>query len=100
MGSEGITKQKVAQQPQAKGSPAPLSKRVNADRSSAVRSKWLEEEIARIEFRIRQLDDLLETEGDDLHENTDLSLLEQRWNERESLSASRDELLAEWLELA
>lgn len=100
VGSEGITKQKVAQQPQAKGSPAPLSKRVNADRSSAVRSKWLEEEIARIEFRIRQLDDLLETEGDDLHENTDLSLLEQRWNERESLSASRDELLAEWLELA
>ncbi|OME96284.1 MULTISPECIES: ribosomal protection-like ABC-F family protein [Paenibacillus] len=98
-GSEGITKQKVAQQPQAKDSPAPLSKRVNADRSSAVRSKWLEEEIARIEFRIRQLDDWLETEGDDLHEDTDLSLLEQRWNERESLSASRDELLAEWLEL-
>ncbi|WP_339271956.1 ABC-F family ATP-binding cassette domain-containing protein [Paenibacillus sp. FSL K6-1330] len=98
-GSEGITKQKVAQQPQAKDSPAPLSKRVNADRSSAVRSKWLEEEIARIEFRIRQLDDWLETEGDDLHEDTDLSLLEQRWNERELLSASRDELLAEWLEL-
>ncbi|MGG3311562.1 ribosomal protection-like ABC-F family protein [Paenibacillus lautus] len=98
-GSEGITKQKVAQQPQAKDSSAPLSKRVNADRSSAVRSKWLEEEIARIEFRIRQLDDWLETEGDDLHEDTDLSLLEQRWNERELLSASRDELLAEWLEL-
>ncbi|MGO4788027.1 ribosomal protection-like ABC-F family protein [Paenibacillus sp. 2KB_20] len=98
-GSEGITKQKVAQQPQAKDSPAPLSKRVNADRSSAVRSKWLEEEIARIEFRIRQLDDWLETEGDDLHEDTDLSLLEQRWNERELLSTSRDELLAEWLEL-
>lgn len=98
-GSEGITKQKVAQQPQAKDSPAPLSKRVNADRSSAVRSKWLEEEIARIESRIRQLDGWLETEGDDLHEDTDLSMLEQRWNERESLSASRDELLAEWLEL-
>ncbi|WP_098742759.1 ribosomal protection-like ABC-F family protein [Paenibacillus sp. EZ-K15] len=98
-GVDVIPKQKMAQQPQAKDSPAPLSKRVNADRSSAVRSKWLEEEIARIESRIRQLDGWLETEGDDLHEDTDLSMLEQRWNERESLSASRDELLAEWLEL-
>ncbi|MBT2761722.1 ribosomal protection-like ABC-F family protein [Paenibacillus sp. ISL-20] len=98
-GVDVIPKQKLAQQLQVKDSPSPLSKRVKADRSTAERSKWLEEEIARIEFRIRQLDSWLETEGDDLHEDTDLSLLEQRWNERESLSASRDEFLAEWLEL-
>lgn len=97
-GVDVIPKQKMAQQPQAKDSPAQLSKRVNADRSTADRSKWLEEEIARIESRIRQLDGWLEMEDDDLHKDTDLSLLEQRWNERESLSASRDELLAEWLE--
>lgn len=98
-GVDVIPKQKVIQQAQAKNSTAQLTKRVNPDRSSAERSKWLEEEIARLETRIRQLDGWLETEGDDLHEDTDLSLLEQRWNERESLSASRDELLAEWLEL-
>ncbi|WP_194541681.1 ribosomal protection-like ABC-F family protein [Paenibacillus sp. JZ16] len=98
-GREGISKQKAEPQPQAKDSPALLAKNVNADRSSAERAKWLEEEIARIETRIRQLDGWLESEGGDLHEDTDLSLLEQRWNDRELLSASRDELLAEWLDL-
>lgn len=98
-GREGIPKQKAGQQPQAKDSPALLAKRLNPDRSSAERAKWLEEEITRLETRIRLLDGWLEREGDDLQEDADLSLLEQRWNERESLSASRDELLAEWLEL-
>ena len=84
---------------QAKDSPALLTKKLNADRSSAERAKWLEEEIARIETRIRELDGWLEREGGDLHEDTDLSQLERRWNDRELLSASRDELLAEWLEL-
>ncbi|PCL94382.1 ribosomal protection-like ABC-F family protein [Paenibacillus lautus] len=68
-------------------------------RSAAERSKWLEEEIARLETRIRQLDGWLETEGS-ISGNSDMSLLEERWNERESLAASRDELLAEWLELS
>lgn len=98
-GREGIPKQKAEPQPQAKDSPALLTKKLNADRSSAERAKWLEEEIARIETRIRELDGWLEREGGDLHEDTDLSQLEQRWNDRELLSASRDELLAEWLEL-
>ncbi|RAR45518.1 ribosomal protection-like ABC-F family protein [Paenibacillus sp. MDMC362] len=98
-GREAVPKQKAGQQPQAKDSPALLAKNVNAGRSSAGRAKWLEEEIARIETRIRQLDGWLECEGGDLHKDTDLSLLEQRWNDRELLSASRDELLAEWLEL-
>ncbi|MBU5348908.1 ribosomal protection-like ABC-F family protein [Paenibacillus lautus] len=93
-GREGIPKQKGGQ-PQAKDSPALLAKKLNADR----RAKWLEEEIARIETRIRELDGWLEREGGDLHEDTDLSLLEQQWNDRELLSASRDELLAEWLDL-
>lgn len=97
-GREGIPKQKGGQ-PQAKDSPALLAKKLNADRSSAERAKWLEEEIARIETRIRELDGWLEREGGDLHEDTDLSLLEQQWNDRELLSASRDELLAEWLDL-
>lgn len=98
-GREGIPKQNAEPQPQAKDSPALLAKNVNTDRYSAERAKWLEEEIARIETRIRQLDGWLESEGSDLHEDTDLSLLEQRWNDRELLSASRDELLAEWLDL-
>lgn len=70
-----------------------------SDRSAAERSKWLEEEIARLETRIRQLDGWLETEGS-ISGNLDMSQLEERWNERESLAASRDELLAEWLELS
>ncbi|MCT1397731.1 ATP-binding cassette domain-containing protein [Paenibacillus sp. p3-SID867] len=98
-GREGIPKQKAEPKPQAKDSPALLTKKLNADRSSAERAEWLEEEIARIETRIRELDGWLEREGGDLHEDTDLSQLEQRWNDRELLSASRDELLAEWLEL-
>lgn len=98
-GREGIPKQKAEPQPQAKDSPALLAKNVNTDRSSAERAKWLEGEIARIETRIRELDGWLEREGGDLHEDTDLSLLEQQWNDRELLSASRDELLAEWLDL-
>lgn len=70
-----------------------------SDRSAAERSKWLEEEIARLETRIRQLDGWHETEGS-ISGNSDMSQLEERWNERESLAASRDELLAEWLELS
>lgn len=52
-----------------------------------------------METRIRQLDGWLETEGS-ICGNSDMSQLEERWNERESLAASRDELLAEWLELS
>ncbi|MCM3256444.1 ABC-F family ATP-binding cassette domain-containing protein [Paenibacillus lautus] len=79
--------------------PAKKFERNHPDRSAAERSKWLEEEIARLETRIRQLDGWLETEGS-ISGNSDMSLLEERWNERESLAASRDELLAEWLELS
>ncbi|MFB4330648.1 ribosomal protection-like ABC-F family protein [Paenibacillus sp. CR_12] len=79
--------------------PGQKFERNHPDRSAAERSKWLEEEIARLETRIRQLDGWLETEGS-ISGNSDMSLLEERWNERESLAASRDELLAEWLELS
>lgn len=79
--------------------PGQTFERNHPDRSAAERSKWLEEEIARLETRIRQLDGWLETEGS-ISGNSDMSLLEERWNEQESLAASRDELLAEWLELS
>ncbi|SEM40344.1 ATPase components of ABC transporters with duplicated ATPase domains [Paenibacillus sp. cl141a] len=79
--------------------PGQKFERNHPDRSAEERSKWLEEEIARLETRIRQLDGSLETEGS-ISGHSDMSLLEERWNERESLAASRDELLAEWLELS
>jgi ATPase subunit of ABC transporter with duplicated ATPase domains len=98
-GANAVSLQKGTPPSKAKEGPGQKFESNQSDRSAAERSKWLEEEIARLETRIRQLDGWLETEGS-ICGNSDMSQLEERWNERESLAASRDELLAEWLELS
>lgn len=98
-GADAVSLQKGMLPSGANEKPGQKFERNHPDRSAAERSKWLEEEIARLETRIRQLDGWLETEGA-ISGNSDMSLLEERWNERELLAASRDELLAEWLELS
>lgn len=98
-GTNAVSLPRGTQPSKANEKPGQKFERNHPDRSAAERSKWLEEEIARLETRIRQLDGWLETEGS-ISGNSDMSLLEERWNERESLAASRDELLAEWLELS
>lgn len=98
-GANAVSLQKGTPPSKSNEKPGQKFERNHPDRAAAERSKWLEEEIARLETRIRQLDGWLETEGS-ISGNSDMSLLEERWNERESLAASRDELLAEWLELS
>lgn len=98
-GADAVSLQKGMFPSRANEKPGQKFERNHPDRSAAERSKWLEEEIARLETIIRQLDGWLETEGA-ISGNSDMSLLEERWNERELLAASRDELLAEWLELS
>ncbi|EFU42130.1 ABC transporter related protein [Paenibacillus vortex V453] len=101
-GRDDIALPKIAQQKakeKTSAQPAQHSNRIRENPSSAERSHWLEEEIDRLERLIQQLDGWLETEGP-MVDGTDAALLEQRWNERESLAANRDELLAEWLELS
>ncbi|MGG3282791.1 ribosomal protection-like ABC-F family protein [Paenibacillus solani] len=97
--SETVLLQKATHQLRTKDKPAQHDNRTSRNKPSTVSVKWLEEEIARIETRIQQLDLWLESDGE-RHQDTDISLLEQRWNERESLSASRDKLLEEWMELS
>lgn len=98
-GANAVSLQKGTPPSKSNEKPGQKFERNHPDRSAAERSKWLEEEIARLETRIRQLDGWLETEGS-ISGNYDMSVLEERWNERESLAATRDELLAEWLELS
>lgn len=98
-GANAVSLQKGTPPSKAKEGPGQKLESNQSDRSAAERSKCLEEEIARLETRIRQLDGWLETEGS-ISGNSDMYQLEERWNERESLAASRDELLAEWLELS
>ncbi|EGG38248.1 ribosomal protection-like ABC-F family protein [Paenibacillus sp. HGF5] len=98
-GANAVSLQKGTPPSKSNEKPGQKFERNHPDRSAAERSKWLEEEIARLETRIRQLDGWLETEGS-ISGNSDMTLLEEHWNERESLAASRDELLAEWLELS
>lgn len=63
------------------------------------RMKRLEKEIAELETRIQRLDEAIEGEANPESEE-DFATLEERWKERESLSAMHDRLLAEWLELS
>lgn len=101
-GRDDIALPKIAQQKakeKTSAQPAQHSNRIRENPSSAERSHWLEEEIDRLERLIQQLDEWLETE-DPMVDGTAAALLEQRWNERESLAANRDGLLAEWLELS
>lgn len=98
-GADAVSLQKGMPPSKSNERPGQKFESNHPDRSAVERSKWLEEEIARLETRIRQLDGWLETEGA-ISGNSDMSLLEERWNERELLAASRDELLAEWLELS
>lgn len=63
------------------------------------RMKRLEKEIAELETRIQRLDEAIEGEANPENEE-DFARLEERWKERESLSAMHDRLLAEWLELS
>ncbi|VTR63137.1 Uncharacterised protein [Actinobacillus pleuropneumoniae] len=83
----------------AKEGPGQKFESNQSDRSAAERSKWLEEEIARLETRIRQLDGWLETEGS-ICGNSTCRSSKSVGTSGESLAASRDELLAEWLELS
>ncbi|KOP64145.1 ABC transporter ATP-binding protein [Bacillus sp. FJAT-18019] len=91
--------QKATRELRTKDKPAQPGNRTSRNKPSVESVKWLEEEIARLENRIHQLDLWLESEGE-RHQDTDISLLEQRWNERESLLASRDKLLEDWMELS
>jgi len=96
---ETVLLQKAKKEQGTKDKPAQPGNRTGRNQHAVDSVKWLEEEIARIESQIHQLDVWLETEGEG-HQDMDISLLEQRWNERESLFASRDKLLEKWLELS
>lgn len=96
---ETVLLQKAKKELGTKDKSAQSGNRTSRNQPSVDSLKRLEEEITRLENRIHQLDQWLESEGEG-HQDTDISRLEQSWNERESLSVSRDKLLEKWLELS
>lgn len=94
-----VLMQKTKKELRTKDNPAQHGNQTSRNQPSVDSVKWLEEEITRLEEQIHLLDLWLESEGE-RQQDTDIPLLEQSWNERESLSAFRDKLLEKWLELS